>query len=88
VSTAGDRRELARYELPDGSERILCAQRVDGRVAISDIPDSDDRGRVYLVERHVESTAAMEGLVAEYVHDALRRGEPAILLPSWIEGGR
>jgi len=88
MSTAGERHELARYELPDGSERIVCAQRVDGRVAISDIPDSDDSGRVYLVERHIESKAAMEGLVAAYVRDAVRRGEPAILLPAWVGSDR
>lgn len=88
MSTAGDRHELARYELPDGTQRVLCAQRIDGRVAISDLPDTNHDGRVYLVERHVESKAAMEGLVAAYVHDALRRGEPAILLPSWIGSDR
>jgi len=37
---------------------------------------------VYLVERHIESQAAIRGLVSEYLEDSLRRGEPAALLPA------
>jgi hypothetical protein len=37
---------------------------------------------VYLVERHVESKADLDGLVAAYVADSRRRGEPAALYPS------
>src|SRR5688500_3233817 len=48
MSTAGRAHELARYELPDGTTRALIAQRINGRVAISDVPTGDD-GRVYLV---------------------------------------
>ncbi|RKQ92979.1 hypothetical protein C8N24_2836 [Solirubrobacter pauli] len=82
MSAAGERRQLGRYELPDGTQRILCAQRINGRVAISDVPDADE-GRVYLVERHVESRAAMQGLVDAYIEDAMQRGEPAALAPTW-----
>jgi hypothetical protein len=81
VSTAGTPHELAHYELPAGTARVLIAQRINGRVAISDLPTGDD-GRVFLVERHVESTAAMEGLVAAYIEDCNRRGEPAALVPT------
>ncbi|MBE2320390.1 hypothetical protein DVA67_030785 [Solirubrobacter sp. CPCC 204708] len=88
MSVAGDRHELARYQLPNGTTRVLCAQRINGRVAISDIPDSDTSGRVYLVERHIESRAAMQGLVSAYVRDAVDRGQPAILLPDWLGGDR
>ena len=80
MSTAGERRELARYRLPTGT-RVLYAQRVNGQVAISDVP-ACDCGRVYLVERHVESQAAMAGLVADYVAESARRGEPAAVLPA------
>jgi hypothetical protein len=80
VSAAGVQHELGRYELPNGERRVLFGQRVDGRVAISDVPDCDD-GRVLLVERHVESKAAMDGIVAAYIADSLERGEPAILVP-------
>jgi hypothetical protein len=72
--------ELARYELPGGNVRALVADRIQGRVAITDMP-KNFAGRVYLVERHVESKAEMDGLVAVYVEDSRRRGEPAVLLP-------
>jgi hypothetical protein len=81
VSTAGTPHELARYQLPDGSTRALIAQRINGRVAITDLPLHDE-GRVYLVERHIESQAAIQGLVREYLEDSVRRGEPAALIPS------
>jgi hypothetical protein len=73
--------ELARYELPDGKVRALVAERIQGRVAITDMPKTF-AGRVYLVERHVQSKAEMDGLVAVYVADSRRRGEPAVLLPA------
>jgi hypothetical protein len=37
MSAAGKQRELARYQLPEGT-RAVVAQRIDGRVAISDFP--------------------------------------------------
>jgi hypothetical protein len=80
MTAAGTPTELARYTLPGGIERVLVGQRVDGRVAISDQPAGDD-GRVYLVERHIESVDAMRGLVAAYVANSTERGEPAILVP-------
>jgi hypothetical protein len=85
MSTAGTRHELARYQLPDGTTRALVAQRIDGHVAISDLP-ADDTGRVYLVERAIESQAAMHGLVATYLEDSQRRGEPAVLVPAELRG--
>jgi len=39
MTAAGDRRELARYQLPEGI-RAVVAQRIDGRVAISDVPST------------------------------------------------
>jgi hypothetical protein len=81
VSTAGTPHELAHYELPDGTARVLIAQRINGRVAISDLPTGDE-GRVYLVEPHIASTAAMQGLVTAYIEDCARRGEPAALVPT------
>jgi hypothetical protein len=79
VTVAGERRELARYRLATG-ERVLYGQRVDGHVAVSDVP-AGEHGRVYLVERHVESRAALEGLVADYLAESQQRGEPAALIP-------
>ena len=80
MSTAGAQRVLGHYELPGGDERVLVGQRINGRVAISDLPAGDD-GPVYLVERHIESHAAMDGLVATYIAESRDRGEPAILVP-------
>jgi hypothetical protein len=86
-ATAGAQRKLSTYELPDGTERALFAQRIRGRVAISDRP-TDGHGRVYLVERHVHSQDEMDGLVAAYIADSLDRGEPAVLAPADPETGR
>jgi hypothetical protein len=80
MSTAGQRRELARYLLP-GGQRILVAQRINGRVAIADVPD-DETGRVYLVERHIESQTALRGLIEDYLRESKRRGEPAAIVNS------
>ena len=64
MSSAGQTVELGRYRIPSG-ERALHAQRIDGRVAVIDVPvDHDDR--VYLVERHVISKAELDGLADEY----------------------
>ena len=86
MTTAGAQHELARYELPDGTTRALVAQRIDGRVAITDLPTSG-HGRVYLVERHVESRAEMDALVTAYIDDSTKRGEPAVLVPREPELG-
>jgi hypothetical protein len=79
MSVAGERRELARYRLATGV-RVLYGQRINGHVAVSDVP-AGERGRVYLVERHVESRAALDGLVADYLAESQQRGEPAALIP-------
>jgi hypothetical protein len=77
MSTAGQTVELTRYGIGD-RERALHAQRIDGRVAVIDVPvDHDDR--VYLVERHVASMAELDGLTAEYRSHSLACGKPAIL---------
>jgi len=81
ATTSGERRELARYRLPDGSERVLYAQRINGRVAVSDVP-AHDIGRVYLLERHIESQAALHGLISAYLDDSRHRGEPAARVPA------
>ena len=75
--TAGKQRELARYQLPQGT-RAVVAQRIDGRVAISDVP-VDHADRVYLVERHVHSQAELAGLVAAYVEHSQQAGCPAVI---------
>lgn len=77
MTRAGKIVEITRYRLPNG-ERALQAQRIDGRVAVMDVPvDHDDR--VYLVERHVPSQAELQGLAAEYAQRSETCGIPAIL---------
>ncbi len=77
MTTAGSTVELTRYRIPSG-QRALKAQRIDGRVAVMDVPvDHDDR--VYLVERHVTSKAELDGIAAEYAHRSEKCGLPAIL---------
>ena len=78
MTAAGARRELARYQLPEGT-RAVVAQRIDGRVAISDIPVTDGEGRVYLIERHVPSQAELTGLVTAYVEHSQQAGCPAVI---------
>ena len=77
MTAAGQIVELARYRIPAG-ERALKAQRIDGRVAVTDVPvDHDDR--VYLVERHIESKADLDGLTAEYTAHSETVGQPATI---------
>ena len=76
MSTAGKIVELRRYRIPAG-ERAVRAQRIDGRVAVTDVP-VDYPDRVYLVERHVHSYAELQSLADEYAHDSQTRGHPAI----------
>ena len=77
MTPAGNQRELARYQLADGT-RAVVAQRIDGRVAISDVP-VDHAGRVYLIERHVHSQAELDGLVNAYVEHSQQAGCPAVI---------
>ena len=51
-------------------------------VALSDIP-AGDAGKVYLVERHVASTAELDGLVADYLALASELQRPP-LREDWI----
>jgi hypothetical protein len=77
MTAAGKRRELARYQLPAGT-RAVVAQRIDGRVAISDVP-VDHADRVYLIERHVHSQAELAGLVRAYIEQSQQAGCPAVV---------
>jgi hypothetical protein len=77
MTRAGRMVELRRYRVPAG-ERAVRAQRIDGRMAVIDVPvDHDDR--VYLVERHIQSSAELEGLAGEYAQRSQQLGQPAIL---------
>jgi len=80
MSAAGERVELARYEVRSG-ERVLYGQRINGAVAVVDVP-AGEHGRVYLIERHLESKAALDALVADYLTISRRRGTPGAICPT------
>ena len=72
---------VASYDCDEGT-RQLVGQRIDGRVALSDVPPGDV-GKVYLVERHLPSKAELDGLVADYLALAAQLGR-APLRSDWI----
>jgi hypothetical protein len=69
------------YDCDEGP-RQLVAQRINGRVVLSDVPASD-HGKVYLIERHVPSMADLDGLEADYLALAAQVGRPP-LRSDWI----
>jgi len=80
-AVAGPPRVLTNYRCDEGT-RKLVGQRIDGRVALSDVP-AGDRGRVYLVERHVASEAELRGIVCDYRELAEQLGRPP-LRSDWV----
>jgi hypothetical protein len=76
--TFGTRVELASYTV-DGTERVLHGQRIDGSVHVFDIPRNENSDHpVYLVEKGLESQAALDALVADYLEQSERFGTPAM----------
>ena len=69
---AGEPKVLARYECDEGT-RQLVGQRINGVVALSDVP-AGEQGRVHLVERRLESLAELDALVADYLDKAQELG--------------
>jgi hypothetical protein len=81
--TTGEPEVRATYECDEGT-RQLVGQRINGRVALSDVPVSDV-GKVYLVERHVTSMAELKAIEADYLALAATLGRPP-LRSDWILG--
>ena len=77
LPTVGQRVELARYRIPAG-ERVLYGQRIDGIVRVTDKPAVPGAWS-FLVERGLEKLCELDALVADYVAESERRGEPAAL---------
>jgi hypothetical protein len=80
-TTAGEPTVLATYSCDEGT-RQLVGQRIEGRVALSDVPVGD-RGKVYLIERHLPSMAELDGLVNDYLAMAAQL-DRAPLRSDWI----
>ena len=72
----GRRTELGCYTLPDGTVRLLVGQRILGHVRLVDVPKAR-LGRSYVVETELEQDgyAALQALVADYIHIGTQRGE-------------
>jgi hypothetical protein len=72
----GHRVKLAAYTTKDRNEpRVLIGQRVDGVVRVTDEPAAG-QGRRYVVEPELESKAALDALVDDYLAKAKRIGYP------------
>jgi hypothetical protein len=71
----GQRVELATYTTDTDEPRVLIGQRVDGIVRVTDEP-AHRAGRSYLVEPELESKAALDALVEDYLAKAKRTGYP------------
>ncbi|MGB0094050.1 MAG: hypothetical protein WBP81_16150 [Solirubrobacteraceae bacterium] len=87
--SVGKRTELARYRTPVG-ERVLYGQRIDGIVRLTDRPDGPASAsqRAYLVERDLQTKAELDALIADYLSQAAKLGEPPMArcpLKSWLE---
>ena len=67
----GQRVELTRYRTDTGT-RILVGQRIDGTVHLVDEPMG--HGPTFEVEAGLESKAALDALVADYLAKAKRIG--------------
>ena len=80
-STAGERKVLARYEADEG-ERQLVAQRINGHVALTDVP-TGQQGRVHLVERHLGALAELDALVEDYLAKAAECGRCPMAPGAW-----
>ena len=69
--TQGQRVELAHYDTDTGT-RVLVGQRVDGIVHVFDEPTTN--GPSFEVEAGLESKAALDALLSDYLAKAKRIG--------------
>ena len=87
--SVGKRTELARYRTPAG-ERVLYGQRVDGIVRLTDRPEgaASASQRAYLVERDLQTKPELDAVIADYLSQAAKLGEPPMArcpLESYLE---
>ncbi len=72
----GARVPLARYAT-SLEQRVLVGQRVDGDVRVTDEP-ATGTGRSYLVESELESKAALDALISDYIAKSQKLDYPAM----------
>ena len=80
-TSPGQPQILASYRCDEGLRRLV-GQRINGTVALSDIP-AGDQGQVYLIERQLHSQAELDGLVADYLSLAADLDRPP-LRADWL----
>jgi len=74
--------ERGRYTAT-GRERVLWAQRVAGRVCLTDAPPAGQRGHCYIVEDDLTVMDELDAIVADYLMQAKKhRGIPGRVL--WL----
>ena len=71
--TRGQRVELARYDTDTGV-RVLVGQRIDGTVRVFHEPTAN--GPTFEVEAGLDSKAALDALITDYLAKAKRIGYP------------
>jgi len=72
----GARVPLVRYAT-SLEQRVLVGQRVDGIVRVTDEPAAG-QGRRYLVESELETKAALDALVSDYIAKSQKLDYPAM----------
>jgi hypothetical protein len=82
MSTITTKHRQGTYTLPDGTVRVINAQRVDGHVRLTDEPEvATADSRRYIIQREVEAdpvkdgtsaSAHMNAIVADYLEQARR----------------
>jgi hypothetical protein len=75
----GELVELSRYRVASG-ERIVCGQRIDGVVHITDVPGNGN-GDTYDIEHGLTSHDELLGIVCDYVQQAARWDDVPMLHP-------
>jgi len=73
--------ELATYTADTGPRRIV-GQRVEDHVQLRDEPATGN-GRTFLIEPAVESNAALEAIIADYLHSAKQLGYVPMFSLGW-----
>lgn len=74
--------ERGRYTV-GGHERVLWAERVQGRVCLTDAPPEGQRGRPHLIEDDLTLMDELDAIVADYLAQAEKhRDIPARVL--WL----
>jgi hypothetical protein len=62
-------KKLGRYTTSEDGERIICGQRINEVVRLTDVP-AHGRGRRFVIERGLTCMAELEAIVSDYLFQA------------------